>query len=568
MKLSDLFAEPLKPQYSNKYNKQRNTQYNTQYTNTSSGGKAVVYDYTDENGNAVVKKLRYPNKAFCWLHFNPETKQFDKGRPTNIKPLLYNSFDCKASDWLYIVEGEKDVDTLKRYNKKAVSFPDGCRSKWYSEYAEYFRGKTVAVIQDNDIPGKEFAARIAAKLYECADSVRIIDLTQIWDNMPEKADITDYLNSHPDNMDAVSQLANDTAVWTPVFDKGKYICLSEVTSEKTEWLWYPYIPSGKITLLTADPGTGKTFFSLYLAAQVSTGRAFFGEQLYRTPGTVVYQTAEDGISDTIKPRLTPMQPDFDNIYVFDESKESLTLSDEKIEKIMQDLHPKLMIFDPLQAYLGAEVDMHRANEVRPVLSRIAQLAEKHKCAVVFIMHNNKGMQNTALYRALGSIDIPAVARSMLMLGKDPDIENGIILCHEKSSLARNGRSIMFEIDPERHGIVWNGFSELTADDILTVRRRPHTRQSEKKDCVTEHLLELFGNDDYIAISKIDELCEYCECSKPTLYKARDELKLKFFSAGYGKDKVTYWLLPETDIQEFKRRLNIYSTENNTISDYL
>ncbi|MBQ2152333.1 MAG: AAA family ATPase, partial [Clostridia bacterium] len=541
LKLSDLFSEQSKPQF------------NTQFTNRSSGGKAIVYDYTDDMGNVIVKKLRYPNKAFCWLHYDTKHKQYDKGRPQAAKPLLYNSYACKGSEWLYIVEGEKDVDTLKRYNKAAVSFPDGCQSKWYNEYSDYFRNKTVAIIQDNDTPGKEFAKRIAAKLFECAKSVRIIDLTQIWEDMPEKADVTDYLSKYPNSIDEVSKLANNTAVWSHKFDKRKYIFLSEVTSKKTEWLWYPYIPSGKLTILAADPGTGKTFFSLYLAAQTSTGRPFYGQELYNKPGVVVYQTAEDGIADTLKPRLEPMNPNFDNIVVYDESNESLSFSEsyQKIEDIMQDLHPKLMIFDPLQAYLGADVDMHRANEVRPVMRKIGDLAEKYKCAVLLIMHNNKNTSAQALYRALGSIDITAIVRSQLIMAKDPNSESGgIILCHEKSSLARHGQSILFEIDPERHGIVWNGFSNLTADDVLTVRKGTKTRSSEKKDTVTEHLLEMFGNDIFIAFQNINELCAEMHCSKNTLYRARDELNLQSCSIGFGNGKRAFWLLPGVDIQQF------------------
>ena len=175
----------------------------------------------------------------------------------------------------------------------------------------------------------------------------------------------------------------------------KYIRLSGVQSAKTEWLWYPYIPLGKITLMTADPGTGKTFFSLYLTSAVSTGNTFFVQYSCQIiePKTAIYQTAEDGIADTIKPRLEPMKPNFNNIVVIDETQEPLSLSNyEEIEQAMKDLKPALMIFDPLQAYLGAEVDMHRANEVRPVLSHIGHLAEKYKCAVIFIMHNSKMVQ--------------------------------------------------------------------------------------------------------------------------------------------------------------------------------
>lgn len=331
-------------------------------------------------------------------------------------------------------------------------------------------------------------------------------------------------------------------------DAAKYIRLSDIDSTRTEWLWKPYIPLGKITLMTADPGTGKTFFSLYLASQVSTGRPFYGESTDRAPAAAVYQTAEDGIADTIKPRLECMSPDFDNIYVYNEADKGLSLSDDaRIEQIMKDLHPKLMIFDPLQAYLGAQVDMNRANEVRPVLGRIGHLAEQYQCAVIFIMHHSKASQNPALHRALGSMDIPAVARSMLVLGKDPENKARRILCHEKSSLAAAGQSISFEINPGFGGILFSGYSELKADDILNVRTGTRNKPSKKRDDLIDDILELFGEKDYIKVPKIDDLCRQLGCSPRTLYRARDELGIQTSSKGYGKDRVTYWIMPDADV---------------------
>ena len=333
----------------------------------------------------------------------------------------------------------------------------------------------------------------------------------------------------------------------------KYTCLSNVETCKPVWLWYPYIPCGKITLMTADPGIGKTFLSLYLAAQVSTGRPFYGEATGRAPAVAVYQTAEDGISDTIKPRLECMQPNFDNIFVYNESEKGLSLTDDStIEQIMKDLNPLLMIFDPLQAYLGAQIDMNRANQVRPVLGRIGALAEKYNCAVIFIMHHSKASQNAALYRALGSMDIPAVARSMLILGKDPDPEKpqGVIMCHEKSSLGEHGKSIKFEIAPQLGGVVFGGFSKLNADDILNAPKTTRNKPSKKRDALIDDILDLFDGKDYIRIPKIKDLCEKLECSQNTLYRARDELGIQSIFKGYGEDKVTYWLMPNVDRDSF------------------
>lgn len=337
----------------------------------------------------------------------------------------------------------------------------------------------------------------------------------------------------------------------------KYTRLSNVESSKTVWLWYPYIPSGKITLMTADPGIGKTFLSLYLAAQVSTGRPFYGEATGRDPAVAVYQTAEDGIADTIKPRLECMQPDFDNIFVYDESDKGLSLSDDRtIEQIMKDLNPLLMIFDPLQAYLGAQIDMNRANQVRPVLGRIGVLAEKYNCAIIFIMHHSKSSQNSALYRALGSMDIPAVARSMLILAKDPDPlkPRGVIMCHEKSSLGEHGKSIKFEIEPQLGGVVFGGYSDLKADDILNAPKGTRNKPSKKRDALIDDILELFDGKDFIKIPKIKDLCQQLDASQNTLYRARDELEIQSVSKGYGEDKVTYWLMPDIDRDSFSEKL--------------
>ena len=333
----------------------------------------------------------------------------------------------------------------------------------------------------------------------------------------------------------------------------KYTCLSNVETCKPVWLWYPYIPCGKITLMTADPGIGKTFLSLYLAAQVSTGRPFYGEAIGRAPAVAVYQTAEDGIADTIKPRLESMHPNFDKIYVYNEISEGLSLSDDRtIEQIMKDLNPLLMIFDPLQAYLGAQIDMNRANQVRPVLGRIGALAEKYNCAVIFITHHSKASQNAALYRALGSMDIPAVARSMLILGKDPDPEKpqGVIMCHEKSSLGEHGKSIKFEIAPQLGGVVFGGYSDLKADDILNAPKATRNKPSKKRDALIDDILDLFDGRDYIRIPKLKDLCEKLECSQNTLYRARDELGIQSIFKGYGEDKVTYWLMPDVDRDSF------------------
>ena len=332
---------------------------------------------------------------------------------------------------------------------------------------------------------------------------------------------------------------------------------SAITPQSVNWLWFPYIPRGKITLLSADPGTGKTFFALYLAACVSTGKPFWADNRpYRQPEKAIYQTAEDGYADTIIPRIMSMNCNRNNIFLISEETQGLSLKDsiEYIENAMKATRPALMIFDPLQAYLGADVNMNAANEVRPILSRIAKLAETYNTAVILIMHNSKmSSVNKALYRALGSIDIPGAARSMLVMGKDPQDDSRRIVCHEKSSLAKNGDSLAFKIDPDNGGVIFDGFSDLTASDLVS----PFTGGTREKPAdalnyACGQILELMGDDGYADFTDVKSLAALNGISQSTLNRARNELMIKTVMLGFGKKKASYWVSPDINIDEFKK----------------
>lgn len=198
------------------------------------------------------------------------------------------------------------------------------------------------------------------------------------------------------------------------------INMADVEAVAVKWLWKPYIPLGKITIIQGDPGEGKTTLALSIAAALTQGEKLPNEVESKAPMNVIYQTAEDGLADTIKPRLEAVNADCARVLVIDESKEELSMTDERIEKAIQQTGAKLIILDPIQAYIGANVDMHRANEIRPVMSKLGRIAEEYGCAVVLIGHMNKAEGQKSSYRGLGSIDITAVARSVLIVGKMRD----------------------------------------------------------------------------------------------------------------------------------------------------
>ena len=244
------------------------------------------------------------------------------------------------------------------------------------------------------------------------------------------------------------------------------IRMSEIQMREVEWLWYPYIPFGKLTIIQGDPGEGKTTFALRLAAACSTGRPMLGMESL-SPFNVIYQSAEDGLEDTIKPRLTEAGADQERVINIREDKKSLHLLDSRIEKAILQCDAKLLILDPLQGYLGERIDMNRANEIREVMKAIGQVAQRTGCAIVLVGHLNKATGMSSAYRGLGSIDFRAAARSVLVVGRLRKNKNIRVIVHDKSSLSPEGKSLAFNLGNE-DGFSWlDGYDEISAEDLLS-----------------------------------------------------------------------------------------------------
>mgnify|MGYP000007096750 CR=1 FL=1 len=316
----------------------------------------------------------------------------------------------------------------------------------------------------------------------------------------------------------------------------KLIKMNEVQAEKVSWLWYPYIPYGKITLIQGDPGDGKTTFVLAVAALLTNGKPMPECENAAEPVTVIYQTAEDGLADTIRPRLDEVGADCSRVIVIDESEQALTLSDSRIEQAIIKTQAKLLILDPLQAYLGVEVDMHRANEIRPVFKALAGVAERTGCAVVIIGHMNKMNGTKGLYRGLGSIDIAAAVRSILLVGRDKEIENTRIMAHLKSSLAPEGCPIAFELDKD-NGFRWVGAYDISVDDLLNGTRseREPTKEIQAVSLITEML-----RDNDLPCNEIYSRLAEHHISRRTAENAKQLAGVRSYKKGMN----WYWSLSE------------------------
>ena len=245
----------------------------------------------------------------------------------------------------------------------------------------------------------------------------------------------------------------------------KLISLEDVVVEPVRWLWYPYIPLGKLSIIHGDPAEGKTTLALWIAAACSRGQALPGGE-NNEPLTVLYQTAEDGLGDTIKPRLLESKADLQKIYTIDETDFPLSMLDHRIGEAIQDTHAQLMILDPMQAYLGEKVDMNRANEVRTVMKGLTQVANQTGCAIVLVGHLNKSQTANSAQRGLGSMDFRAAARSVLLVGRLKNDRDIRVMVHDKSSLAPEGNSRGFTLD--NGTLHWQeGYENLTADELLS-----------------------------------------------------------------------------------------------------
>lgn len=241
---------------------------------------------------------------------------------------------------------------------------------------------------------------------------------------------------------------------------------SSVTAKKVDWLWYPYIPYGRITVVQGDPGEGKTTFVLNVAALLSTGQPMPDTKNPVSAQSVIYQSTEDGLADTVKPRLIEAGANCSRIAFINDSLEPLTLDDARIERAILETGANMLALDPLQAFVGKGADLHRANDIRPLMHRLACVAERTNCAVIIIGHMNKSVSAKGLYRGLGSIDITAAARSVLLVGRLRDEPAIRVMAQLKNNLAPEGKSIAFELDA-MNGFRWIGHYDVSADDILS-----------------------------------------------------------------------------------------------------
>ena len=267
---------------------------------------------------------------------------------------------------------------------------------------------------------------------------------------------------------------------------------SDVKSTPVRWLWYPFFAIGKISLLQGDPGDGKSTMMLRLIAEISNGGATPDGKNFGRPQRVIYQCSEDGVADTIKPRLEDCGANCQNVaFINEETYSGLTLDDERLRQAIIEFRPRLVVIDPIQAYLGCDSDLQIAGRARKLMSRLGLWASTYDCAIVLIGHLNKREGTKGLYRSLGSIDVVAAARSVLQVERHADNSDVRIVHQIKNSLGPSGGEIWFEINSSTgfHWLECNAEIKLPGDGADVVEEPHFQNKMEKAAFWIKKLLE-------------------------------------------------------------------------------
>ncbi len=281
--------------------------------------------------------------------------------------------------------------------------------------------------------------------------------------------------------------------------KPELVCLADIEPEEVHWLWKPYLPSRKMTILGGPQGVGKSFLSLAIATAVSSGKplpAQDGSMFTPPQGNVVILADEDDWGDTIRPRLDAMGANPSNVYlckskldIRTRKREPISLVDvPELRGIINETQPRLVIVDTVHAFIGGNVDPYKMSSVRPVLANIGELARECDAAFLLIMHLSKGAKDRTLDKLHGSVAFAAVVRSVLMVGRDPKLPGVSAMAHEKINIAAAGRTVRFSL---ANGVFeWAGLSDATATEIFepdSVRAEKRTKLEEAVEWLQEQL---------------------------------------------------------------------------------
>lgn len=535
--------------------------------------RTTAYEIRDLNGSlcAIHRRCDYADgsKAIPWFH--PDGRPASKNDPlpggTTALPL-YRSETLSAfrpDDPVIGVEGEKAADALATiWPGPIVATVTGAEGNPGPEALLALRGRPVVWWPDNDGPGRAHAERLARRSVGVAAAVRILEVP----GLPAKGDAADYVAAGRTAVEFVellrgttpyhSELTPDTAEM-PTEPRGPVLVrLIDVTPERVEWAWPGRLALGKVTVLDGDPGTGKSTIALDIAARITTGSSMPDGGPGIGPAGVVVCSAEDGLADTIRPRLEAVGADLARVVsltIGDVGGErSIAIPDDlgALEAAIINVGAKLVIIDPLMAHLPGSVNSYRDQDVRRALGPLAALGERTGAAILVIRHLTKATGSSPVYRGGGSIGIIGAARTGLLAAPDPDDETGArrVLAVVKSNLAPIAAALTYVIEPaaiESPGgsivtsrVAWGGLSPHTAAELLELAATPADRSALEE--ATDVLHEILAAGPILATDVRSE-ARRAGVSSRTLDRAKAALKVRSYRVGQlGAEGRWFWTL--------------------------
>jgi len=411
-----------------------------------------TYKYLDENGAWLYSVER-------WV--NPKTFRCVPGLPPPAQRVPYNLIALKWAQehhaTVYVVEGEKDVDRFTSMHLPATCNVGGAGpGKWLPHYSAYLAGLNVVVVADNDASGRAHARAVAASVADHAASVLLV-------HPRYGSDVSDLLDAGW-GLDCLDAL--------PEEDDLGAIVAANVVPRAISWAWPGYIPLGKITIIEGDPGDGKSILSIDLAARWTSGLALPDGSHHGGPWPVVMITAEDDIEDTIVPRLRAAGADMKLVRLIDHGTDEsrpFNISEDMaaLYRVVMDAKAKIVILDPLMAFIGEATDSHNDASTRRALYPLYRLAKETGVAVVTLRHLNKG-SGRAIYRGGGSIAFVGAARCAYTIGRDPEDRAKRIMANIKMNIAPEPPSLGYTVENSDVGpyIRWHGIVDRDAQEVL------------------------------------------------------------------------------------------------------
>jgi putative DNA primase/helicase len=502
----------------------------------------ATYAYHDAEGKVLYEVVRWSPKAFaCRRPDGPSGWSWDlQGVDCVLYRLPALLAAVAAGDPVFIVEGEKDADALAALGLAATTNSGGA-GKWRPDYCAALAGAPVIVLPDNDKPGRAHAEAIARCLAGHASTLRIVELP----DLPSKGDVSDWIGhgvtqgfSRETLRTHLQDLARRTPLWQatqarPIPRRARR--LSEVVPETVSFLWYPYVPLRKVTLLEGDPGQGKSWVTAALAASGSRGIPLPGAHS-SSPFPSLLFTAEDGLADTLRPRLDAMGADCTMIHACD-APLSLAVSNDvaRMEREITNTCARLVILDPVVAFLGARTDIYRGNEIRALMAPLARIADRHGCAIVAVRHLTKTKVGRSIYAGQGSIEFTASARSVLLAGSAPEDPKQHALVHIKSNLAPCGTSCGYRIEDGR--FTWTGESNLGAGDLLASDAPFGSANAEEE---ARAFLRATLAEGPLPANAVLAAARAIGISERTLKRAKQRERVEVVRKGFGEGSLWLW----------------------------